>query len=210
MATGTQDRRTTTAPRRAMPPRRDAARTTAARPRRTMAIPRTRGLLGGLVLVLLGAWGGLIPLVGPYFGDEFGSDQTWAMSWNRLWLDVVPGAALVLGGLMLMASRNRISGILGGWIALCGGAWFVVGPTVATLWDGGLGSNPIGAPIGSNFVQMLELLGYFYALGGIAIAIAGMALGRMSVVAVRDVEVAESRADARTDVEPVAREERRR
>jgi hypothetical protein len=166
-----------------------------------MAIQRTRGLLGGLVLVALGVWGGLIPFVGPYFGYEFGSDQTWDMSWNRLWLDVLPGAALVVGGLLLIGARNRITGILGGWIALCGGAWFVVGPTVATLWDG---ADPIGAPIGSNFVQVLELLGYFYALGALSIAIAGMALGRMSVVGVRDVEVAEARAEPRTDLEPAA------
>jgi hypothetical protein len=200
MATGTYDRRPTTAPRRRIPPRRGARRSVE-RPRRTMAIPRTRGLLGGLVLVALGVWGGLIPFVGPYFGYEFGSDQTWAMSWNRLWLDVLPGAVLVLGGLMLMASRNRISGIIGGWIALCGGAWFVVGPTVATLWDG---ADPIGPPIGSNLVQVLEQLGYFYALGALAIAFAGMALGRMSVVAVRDVEIAEARRQPVTDTEPAA------
>ncbi len=163
------------------------------RRRWTAAIPRSRGLLSGLVLVALGVWGGLIPFVGPYFGYEFGSDQAWDMSWNRFWLDVLPGAALVLGGLMLMAARSRVSGILGGWLALCGGAWFVVGPTVAMLWDGALGANPIGPPAGSNGVEVLELLGYFYALGALAIANAGMALGRMSVVGVRDLEALEGR-----------------
>jgi hypothetical protein len=207
MATGTQERRTTTAP-----PRTTTARTDTGaveRPRRTMAIPRSRGFVGGFILLLLGIWGGLIPFVGPYFGYELGSDQTWAMSWNRFWLDVLPAAALVLGGLMLMFTRNRISGILGGWIALCGGAWFVVGPTVAMLWDGAAGANPIGPPAGSNGVEVLELLGYFYALGALAIALAGMALGRMSVVGVRDIEAAETRrdyepvADAPRDHEPV-------
>lgn len=201
MATRTHDRPTTTAPRRTAAPA-EREQTTAPRRRTTMAIPATRGFLSGLVLVLLGIWGGLIPFVGPYFGYEFGSDQTWAMSWNRFWLDVLPAAALFFGGLMLMASRNRISGILGGWLALCGGAWFVVGPTVAMLWDGAAGANPIGPPAGSNGVEVLELLGYFYALGAIAIAMAGIALGRMSVVAVRDVEAVE----ARRDYEPVADE----
>lgn len=206
MAIRTRHPRTTTAPRRPHPPAGTESGTTPRR-RWTMAIPRTRGLLSGLVLVILGIWGGLIPFVGPYFGYEFGSDQAWSMSWNRFWLDVLPGAALVLGGLMLMWTRNRISGILGGWLALCGGAWFVAGPTVAMLWDGALGANPIGPPAGSNFVQVLELLGYFYALGALAIALAGMALGRMSVVGVRDVEAVETRSEAvetRRDSEPAA------
>jgi hypothetical protein len=190
MATGTYDRSRTTAPAEtATTADTDTGRT--ALRRRTLAIPRSRGALSGLLLVLLGIWGGLIPFVGPYFGYEFGSDQTWAMSWNRFWLDVLPAAALFFGGLMLMVSRNRITGILGGWIALCGGAWFVAGPTVAMLWDGAAGANPIGPPAGSNGVQVLELLGYFYALGAIAMTLAGMALGRMSVVGVRDVEAVE-------------------
>jgi hypothetical protein len=155
-----------------------------------MAVPRSRGFVSGLLLVILGVWGGLIPFVGPYFGYEFGGDQTWAMSWNRFWLDVLPAAVLVLGGLMLMGSANRVTGILGGWLGVCAGAWYVVGPSIATLWDG---TNPIGAPIGSTFVQVIELLGYFYALGAVAIAVAAMALGRMSIVAIRDVEVVEQR-----------------
>jgi hypothetical protein len=156
----------------------------------TTAVPRSRGFLSGLLLVILGVWGGLIPFVGPYFGYEFGSDQAWVMSWNRFWLDVLPAAVLVLSGLMLMGSANRVSGILGGWLGVCAGAWYVVGPTVATLWDG---TNPIGAPIGSDFVQVIELLGYFYALGAVAIAVSAMALGRMSIVGVRDVEIVEQR-----------------
>ena len=191
MATRTYDRPTTTAPARRTATGHTDTETVGRR--RTMAIPRTRGLLSGLVLVVLGIWGALIPFVGPYFGYEFGSDAAWAWSWNRFWLDILPGAALFLGGLMLIGSRNRISGILGGWIALCGGAWFVTGPTVAILWDGALGANPIGVPLGSNGIQVLELLGYFYALGAIAIAMSAMALGRMSVVGVRDIEAAEAR-----------------
>lgn len=214
MATRSHERPTTTAPRRTAPATTGAGRETGAAGRRrwTAAVPRSRGFLSGLLLVALGIWGGLIPFVGPYFGYEFGSDQAWDMSWNRFWLDVLPAATLVLGGLMLMAARSRVSGILGGWLALCGGAWFVVGPTVAMLWDGALGANPIGPPAGSNGVEVLELLGYFYALGAIAIALAGMALGRMSVVGVRDVEVVEGRepvadrpvAGTRTDYDPAA------
>jgi hypothetical protein len=32
-----------------------------------LRIPRSRGALSGVLLILLGAWGGLIPFIGPYF-----------------------------------------------------------------------------------------------------------------------------------------------
>ena len=32
-----------------------------------LQVPRSRGAICGLLLVLLGVWGALIPLVGPYF-----------------------------------------------------------------------------------------------------------------------------------------------
>jgi hypothetical protein len=89
---------------------------------------------------------------------------------------------------ILIAARNRAVGAVGGWLALAGGVWFIAGPTVARLWDGGAGSNPIGAPIGSNSLQVFELLGYFFALGAAAVAFAAFALGRLSMVGIGDVE----------------------
>src|SRR5215218_2473807 len=111
----------------------------APRRRRTMRVPRSRGAVTGFLLVLLGIWGGLIPFVGPYFGYEFGSDETWLVTWDRAWLDIAPGAALVLGGLILLVSANRLTGGFGAWLALAGGIWFVGGPTVSMLWDSTLG-----------------------------------------------------------------------
>jgi hypothetical protein len=32
-----------------------------------LRVPRSRGVLSGLLLVLLGAWGALVPFVGPDF-----------------------------------------------------------------------------------------------------------------------------------------------
>ena len=152
-------------------------------------IPRSRGAISGLLLALLGIWGGLIPFVGPYFGYEFGSDETWVMTWDRFWLDVLPGAVLLIGGLLLLATRRRVSAGLGAWLAAAGGIWYVIGPAMSLLWDDTLGPQaPIGSPLGSTDVQVLELLGYFYALGALATALAAFALGRLSLVAARDVE----------------------
>jgi hypothetical protein len=160
-------------------------------------IPASRGALVGTLLVVLGIWGALIPLVGPYFNYEFGSDTTWDVTWQRVWLDILPGAALVLGGLILIGARRRPAGVLGAWLALAGGIWFAVGPAVSMLWHGANSVYaPIGAPLNSKNVQFLELLGYFYGLGALATALAGFALGRLSIVGVRDVEVAAARTGA--------------
>lgn len=70
--------------------------TTAEQPRRRgspVKMPRSRGAASGLVLVLLGIWGGLIPFVGPYFNYAFGTTAPWVFSFDRLWLNTLPGAA---------------------------------------------------------------------------------------------------------------------
>jgi hypothetical protein len=171
-------------------------------------IPRSRGALVGLLLVILGLWGPLIPLVGPYFNYEFGGDSAWDVTWQRVWLDIVPGALLILGGLMLIGARKRPAGVLGAWVALVGGLWFVAGPVVSMLWHGTLSAYaPIGNPIGSKDVKFLELLGFFYGLGAIATALAAFALGRLSIVGVRDVEVAAKRAGIGDGAGTVERED---
>ena len=93
-----------------------------------MRLPRSTGAISGLLVVLLGLWGALIPFVGPYFDYSFGSNSTWHYTTNRLLLDILPGAlAVVAGGLLLMA-RTRRAGVFGGWLGLLAGAWFVIGP----------------------------------------------------------------------------------
>jgi hypothetical protein len=161
-----------------------------ARRRARFAIPRSRGMVSGVLLVILGAWGAVIPFVGPYFGYEFGSDQAWAMSWTRLWLNVLPGVAMFLGGLLLIGARRRAIAVVGGWLGVAGGAWFIVGPTVAMLWGGSMPGAPIGAPIGSEGLRVVELLGYFYALGAAGLTLSALALGRLSMIDVRDVDAA--------------------
>ena len=141
-----------------------------------MRISRKTGALSGFLLVVLGLWGGLIPFIGPYFGYAFGSHATWHFTTNRLWLDVLPGAAVLVGGLMLIWSGHRLIGTIASWLAMAGGAWFAVGPAVARLWEHGNG--PIGAPLFGPTRQTLELIGYFYGLGVVIVGLAAFALGR--------------------------------
>lgn len=142
-----------------------------------MHISRKTGAMSGFILVVLGLWGGLVPFVGPYFGYAFGSHAAWHFTTNRLWLDVLPGAAVLLGGLVVLRSAHRASGTLGSWLAMSGGAWFAVGPAVSRLWEHGPG--PIGVPLFGHARQTLELIGYFYGLGAVVVGLGAFALGRV-------------------------------
>jgi hypothetical protein len=146
-----------------------------------MTMQRSRGAGSAFLLVLLGLWGAIIPFVGPYFGYTFGVNTPWFFTYDRLWLDVLPGIAVLVGGLILGPSANRASGGFGAWLALLGGIWFTVGPVLSQLWRVGGLAAPIGAPAGPSLLHVLEQLGYFYGLGALVTALAGIALGRMSM-----------------------------
>ena len=81
-----------------------------------MRLPRTTGALSGLIVIVLGVWGALIPFIGPYFHYAFGNYDKWHFTTNRLWLDVVPGVVAVIGGWMLFTGSRRKSGVVGGWL----------------------------------------------------------------------------------------------
>jgi hypothetical protein len=142
----------------------------------TRRVPRTTGALSGLLVILLGIWGGLVPFFGPYFHYAFGSYQTWHYTSERLWLCIIPGAVAVIGGLLLLRSSHRSSGLFGGWLALAAGAWFAIGPTISLLWHSA--GDPIGAPMGGHTRQAIEWLGYFTGLGVAIAALAAFAMGR--------------------------------
>jgi hypothetical protein len=142
-----------------------------------MRIPRTTGAFSGFVLVILGIWGAVIPFIGPSFGYAFGTHATWYYTADRLYLDILPGVAVIVGGLIVLRAGDRASGVLGTWLAIAGGAWFVVGPAISRLWEHTLG--PIGGPMFGPTRQMLELVGYFYGLGALIVALGAFALGRV-------------------------------
>ena len=157
-------------------PATDRTQPTTETTRRPMRLPRTTGALSGVLIIILGVWGGLVPFIGPYFHYAFGSYTAWHFTANRFWLDILPGAVAVIGGLMLLRSSRRSSGVLGGWLAIAAGVWFAIGPVVSLWWHAT--GNPIGAPVGGHIRQSLELLGYFYALGAAITGLAAFAMGR--------------------------------
>ena len=147
-------------------------------------IKRRRGVPAGLLITILGAWGALIPFIGPYFDYSIGSDDAWHWTMNRLWLSVMPGAVAVAGGLMMMFGATRRAVSTGALMALLAGMWFVVGPSVSMLWENGdLGT---GAALGDTGTRVLEWLGYFYGVGALIAALGAYELGFMAALPVVD------------------------
>jgi hypothetical protein len=158
-----------------------------------MQIPRSRGAASGFLLILLGVWGALIPFVGPYLNFVYGPSQEWVWTAARGWLEVLPGAATAVGGLLLVVSGNRATAMFGGWLTVLAGAWFVVGRAFA----GPLGLGDPGSPVAVREVKRLALeLAYFSGLGALIVFLGALALGRLSVRSVRDIQHAHRPATA--------------
>lgn len=159
-----------------------------------LRVPRSRGAFSGFLLVLLGAWGGLIPLLGPAFDYSFTPDRTWVYTEGRLLLEFLPAAGTVLGGLIVLGSANRAVASFGGWLAAASGTWFVVGRTLLAPWTSYTG----GTPTGGNVRRAMEGIGFFSGLGVVIALLAGLALGRFAVVGVRETRDAQRAAEADT------------
>jgi len=152
----------------------------------------------GFLLILLGAWGALVPFIGPYFGYFYGPDKTWLYSSGRLWLSVLPGAAAVLGGLMVLAMpRASAPAAL---LAALGGAWFVIGAPVLAIARPGTGPGAPGTASGAMFgpatMHLLENLGFFSGLGVVIVFFAALALGRSGVTRIEPAGSETEPADA--------------
>jgi len=160
-------------------------------------IPRSRGSVAGVLLIILGAWGGLIPFVGPYFHYAYTPDTAWHYTSGRLYLSIVPGAAALIGGLLAVLASHRAVGVLGALLAALGGGWFILGsPIIALAVKSGSISpgSPLTGAVGSLSSAtrvFLESLGFFTGTGMLIVFLAALALGRFAVVSVRDVALAD-------------------
>src|ERR1700721_4478243 len=153
----------------------------------TLHMPRSRGAVSGLLLLVLGAWGALIPFIGPYFHFASPPGQAGVWSTDRGWLEVFPGVTAALGGFLLLISGNRATAMFGGWLAVIAGAWFVVGRTLAST----LRLGDIGQPIAATDAKRAVLeISYFSGLGALIVFLGGAVLARVTIRTARDVELA--------------------
>lgn len=155
-------------------------------------IPRRRGSMVGLLLIVLGAWGALAPFVGPYFNFGLRPDQAWHYSDGRLYLSIIPGAVALAAGLVIIATRSRALGIVVSLAAAVAGGWFVFGTPVTqivlqkTSIAPGAPLMPANPPVAVNTWVFLEQVGVFTGVGVLIVALGAIAMGRFSMLAATD------------------------
>ncbi len=115
--------------------------------------PRARVDLGrvglgtaGVVGVLVSAWGGIVPYVGPLFSYSGDGSSAWHWNLAHTVLALAPGVAGVLLGLFVIAEsrgiavgRGRLSLAMAGTLLMICGAWFAVGPLAWPVISNGSG-----------------------------------------------------------------------
>ena len=151
---------------------------------------RSRGSVSGLALVLLGAWGGLMLFIGPYFHFGYTPDKTWVYDTGRLYAAIVPGGVALLAGLVVLATRSRWFAATCASLAVLAGVWFVIGREVLTVVVSNPGAYQIGAPIEPSFSLhriVATNLATFTGVGLLIVLFAALALGRVSIGAHKDV-----------------------
>ncbi|MDR2986762.1 MAG: hypothetical protein LBV34_18180 [Nocardiopsaceae bacterium] len=153
--------------------------------------PRSRGGLSGFVLILLGAWGGIAPYVGPSLGFGYTPDEAWTNTSGRLYLSAIPGGVVLLAGLIMMLSRSRWLGGLCAFIAAAGGAWFIAGAALVSFLPASQAASiSVGTPLGSGaHIAVLTNLVLFTGVGVLILFFAASGLGRFSLAAHRDFSI---------------------
>lgn len=146
-------------------------------------VRRSRGAGSGVLLVLLGLFGGLIPFIGPYFHFAYTPDRPWVATAGRVWLEVLPGVAALIGGLIMMTSRSRVQIVAGALLAALGGIWFGVGTMVSAQWPQ---LPAAGSPAGTASGRILaEQLAFHTGVALVIVFVAAVGIGRVSAVAGR-------------------------
>jgi hypothetical protein len=158
-------------------------------------VARSRGAASGVLLLVLGAWAALVPMFGPYLDLKYTPmpNSTWHWTAARGWLEVLPGAVVFVAGVLLMISASRVMTSFAAWLAAAGGAWLVVGPSFAGPLGIGLG---IPNPASSSTMRAWDAVLFFYGVGVLTAFVAGLALGRLTITSMRDMQAAERRLAA--------------
>lgn len=131
--------------------------------------------LGGL---LVSAWGGIVPYVGPLFGYHANGTGSWQWTFLNAMLYLVPGAVGVVVSLAIIARSRRgrlvarFSLAFAGLLLVACGAWFVVGPAA---WPALGASGTVFAPAGAA-AAFVNQVGYNLGVGVILAALGGMAM----------------------------------
>ncbi len=136
-------------------------------------------ILGGFMALLVSAWAGLVPFLGPTFG--YSADGSSAWTWNRVHVlaAVAPAVVGVLSSWWILARVRRplngrfTTGLAGfGFLLVASGAWLTVAPVV---WPVVAGGYFLPATAGETLAYWL---GYASGPGVLLVAFGAMVMGR--------------------------------
>lgn len=137
--------------------------------------------LVGLCTMLVAAWGGIAPYVGPTFGYRTTGRPAWHWDLAHAVVAFAPGVVGVIAGLAMVAAgarRSQRAGsavvALAGLVAVVAGAWFVVGPSAWPLLKSD--ARPYFAPT-SAFHGLTNQVGSTLGPGTILCALGAFAVG---------------------------------
>ncbi len=152
------------------------------RPTQVTSVPRTARRpvllgLGAFLALLVGAWGGIAPYVGPVFGYSPTGTGAWRWALPPGVLALAPGALAVVAAVMLLASgRRRPRAGVAGFFLVIAGAWFVIGPLAWRVLEH-TGAYFVAA---GPFRELTYQVGANLGPGLIVLACGAVALGRAS------------------------------
>jgi hypothetical protein len=135
--------------------------------------------LDAVLMLIVAAWGAIIPFVGPTFGFRPNGLSAWVWNLPHAVLGLLPGAVafaaaiMILVRLPLLRRGLGLAGIgLAGALAVLAGAWFVVGPVAAPAVIGSSYYLPA-----SPFRTVVDELGSALGPGLIIVACGAFAIG---------------------------------
>jgi hypothetical protein len=142
-------------------------------------------IFASFLALLLSAWAGIVPYIGPTFG--FSADGTSSWTWNNAhtYGALVPGAVGVIFSMLILASAGRPVGTQpagtlasAGFVVFLCGAWLAVFPVVWPV---------IMAPyfhVASPSMTLAHWLGYASGPGVLLVAFGAFAMGRSRSAAI--------------------------
>ena len=108
----------------------------------------------GAIAVLVSAWGGIVPFVGPLFGYSADGSGSWHWDLAHSVLGFAPGAVGVVLGVFvvrqargIVAGKSRLSLATAGTLLMVVGAWFAIGPLAWPVLIHGSGYFVSAAPL---------------------------------------------------------------
>lgn len=140
--------------------------------------PAGRAAMAGLLMMLIGAWGGAVAYFGPDIGLSPAGARSWQWTTAHTILSLAPGAAAFAGGLMvMMGSRRLVGGLqrLGALLTFGAGGWFVLGAAVYPVFYG-TPAPGYGRVAGGPLMNLAAVAGYGAGVGIALCLLSGVAM----------------------------------